>query len=176
MAQAAEVAAALERAREIFRRRPEAALHEDAPSVARWAGGLQVAASHPGGHQVRIDMPAELGGGGEFATGGWLLRSALAGCLATTIVMTAAEQGIAMDRVEVRATSRSDARGLLGMPGADGVAVNPGPQGLQLEVIVAAAGVDAQRLRELVEEADRRSAVSAAIRNGLLLPVRIEIA
>ena len=151
-------------------------MHEDAPSVALWTGGLRVVATHPNGNQVQTDMPTQLGGGGEHTTAGWLLRSALAACLATTIVMTAAQKGITLDRVEVRAASRSDARGLLDVAGADGEAVNPGPQDLRLEVVIAAAGVPAEQLRSLVEEADRRSAVAAAVRNGLMLPVRIELA
>lgn len=175
MAQAAEIAAAVERAREAFRRRPEAAMHEDAPAVARWAGGVQVVTAHPNGQQVKTDMPVQLGGNGEHVTAGWLLRSALAGCLTTTIVMAAALRGIKLDRVEVRATSRSDARGLLGVPEADGTPVDPGPKDLQLEVLIAAAGVPAEQLRALVDEADAHSAVSAAVRNGLLRPVRVEI-
>lgn len=175
MAQAAEIAAKIERAREAFRRRPEAAMHEDAPAVARWAGGLQVVASHPNGQEVRTDMPVELGGGGEYGTGGWLLRSALASCLTTTIVMVAAVRGVALRSVEVRASSRSDARGLLGVPAPDGKRVDPGPHDLQLEVNVAADGVAQADLRALVEEADALSAISAAVRNGRLRPVRIEI-
>lgn len=175
MAQATEIAAKIARAREAFRRRPEAAMHEDAPAVARWAGGLQVVATHASGQEVRTDMPAELGGTGEYATGGWLLRSALAGCMTTTIVMAAAMRGIVLRSVEVRASSRSDARGLLGVPAPDGARVDPGPHDLQLEVHVAADGVPAAELRALVQEADALSAISAAVRNGRLAPVRVEI-
>lgn len=175
MAQAAEIGAAIERAREAFRRRPEAAMHEDAPALARWVGGVQVAIAHPNGQQVQTDMPKQLGGSGEHVTAGWLLRSALAGCLTTTLVMAAAARGIALDRVEVRASSRSDARGILGVATADGMRVDPGPHDLQLEVHIAAAGVPAEQLRALVQEADALSAVSAAVRNGLMHPVRVEI-
>lgn len=176
MAQAKEIAAAIERTREAFRRRPEAAMHEDAPAVARWTGGVQVRTSHPEGHQVCTDMPTALGGSGDHPTAGWMLRAALANCLATTIVMAAAVRGIVLDRVEVRASSQSDARGLLGVPAPDGMRVDPGPRDLQLQVHVAAAGVPADTLRALVQEADALSAVSAAVRNGLMHPVRVEIA
>jgi uncharacterized OsmC-like protein len=60
-------------------------------------------------------MPSEVGGSGDQVTPGWLFRAGLASCAATRIAMAAAAEGIELATLEVRASSRSDTRGLLGM-------------------------------------------------------------
>ena len=52
--------------------------------------------------------------------------------------MAAAAEGIELAALEVRASSRSDARGLLGMAEADGAPVSAGPRDVQLHVRIAA--------------------------------------
>jgi len=121
-----EIASALERMKSVLRRRPSAGLHDDAPATARWENGTRVVAIHANGARVLTDMPGELGGSGDQVTPGWLFRAGLASCAATTIAMSAAAKGIEIAELEVKASSRSDTRGILGMTDADGAMVFAG--------------------------------------------------
>lgn len=172
---ARDIAVALQRVESVLLRRPEAGLHEDAPATARWDGGTRTVASHANGRQVLTDMPTEMGGSGDQVTPGWLFRAALASCAATRIAMSAASEGIELGTLDVLASSRSDARGLLGMADADGAEVRAGPCDVQLLVRISAPGVPAQRLRALVEESHRRSPVSCAAQEPLAVDLRIEV-
>lgn len=172
----AVVAEALARAKDVFGKRPSAALHDDAPGVARWDGGVRTVTCHPAGHEVATDMPSELGGAGGEVSPGWMVRAGIAACTATSIAMTAAMEGIELDVLEVRAESRSDTRGVLGLTEADGAAVYPGPMGLAMHVRIAAAGVSADRLRALVEQANARAPMSAIVRDALPMPLKITLA
>ncbi|MBC8058051.1 MAG: OsmC family protein, partial [Rhizobiales bacterium] len=134
-----DIATAMQRVEAILRRRPETGLHDDAPATARWEGGTRVVAHHANGTQMASDMPAELGGTGDHITPGWMFRAGLASCATTSIAMAAAAQGVALDALEVRASSRSDTRGFLGVPDVDGEPVPAGPQDLQLQVRIASA-------------------------------------
>lgn len=175
MARAAEPAETLERARDVFRRRPETAMQEDAPSVARWTGGLRAACTHPNGCSVATDMPAALGGPeAANVTAGWLLRSALAACAVTTIAIAALRRGIVLRQLEVRATSWSDTRGVLDMPPGDGGPFDAAPQDMRLHIVIAADGMAAEALRAFAEEAAGGSAVALALRRAL--PLRVEVA
>lgn len=167
------IADALARAAAVLEKRPGAGLHDDAPGLARWSGGVGVETSHPNGAQVLTDMPRELGGGGQQVSPGWMVRAGLAACAATTIAMIAAQEGVALGHLEVRADSRSDTRGLLGLAEVDGALVYPGPLDLTLTVTIAAPGVSPERLRALVEAAQTRAPMSAALRDAQALPVRI---
>ena len=169
-----DIAAAMQRAEKVFERRPEAGLHDDAPATARWQGGARFVATHPNGHQVRTDMPTELGGGGSEVTPGWLFRAGLASCAATSITMSAAAAGVALEVLEVHASSRSDTRGLIGMPGADGTPVYAGPHDVQLQVRIVARGIEPERLRALVQEAVGRSPVPSVLPNPTALALQID--
>lgn len=170
-----DIAAALQRVETVLRRRPEAGVHDDAPATARWERGMRVVASHANGTQLPTDMPGELGGSGDQVTPGWLFRAGLASCAATSIVMAAAIKGIALSALEVRAGSRSDARGLLGMAGADGETVYAGPGDVQLHVRIAADGVSPERLRALVEDGLRCSPIPNAVQSATALGVHIDV-
>jgi organic hydroperoxide reductase OsmC/OhrA len=161
------IAAAMHRVESVLRRRPETGLHDDTPATARWQGGTRTASSHANGTQLQTDMPAELGGSGEQVTPGWLFRAAVASCLATCIAMRAADAGIELSALEVRASSRSDLRGLLGMKDATGEAVCAGPCEVQLVVRIKAHDVPAEQLRNLVEESHRCSPMPTALRNAV---------
>ena len=169
-----DLAAALERVEVVLRRRPEAGLHDDAPATSTWSGGTRIVASHPSGAQVLTDMPAELGGTGDKVTPGWLFRAGLASCAATSIVMQAASQGIELTALELRASSRSDTRGLLGMHEADGSTVSAAPGDLQLHVRIAADGVPAERLRALVEAGVRCSPIPSAVQQAMPIAMHID--
>jgi|SRR5580658_6725933 uncharacterized OsmC-like protein len=169
-----DIATAMLRVESVLKHRPAAGMHDDAPATARWRTGLRVAASHANGTQVLTDMPIELGGSGDQVTPGWLLRAGLASCLATRIAMSAAATGIELTFLEVLASSRSDARGLFGMVEASGKPVGAGPRDVQLLVRISAAGVSAERLQDFVEDSNRCSPVSAALRDEISVSLRVE--
>jgi uncharacterized OsmC-like protein len=170
------VAAALERAETVLRRRPDMGLHDDAPATARWESGTRIVASHANGTQVATDMPCELGGTGDQVTPGWMFRAGLASCAATSIAMHAAASGIALSALEVRASSKSDTRALLGLTEADGAPVPPAPCDMQLAVRIAAPGVAPERLQALVREACGRSPIPSAVQTALPVDLRVDIA
>lgn len=170
-----EVAAAIQRVKAALKRRPELGLHDDAPATARWESGTRIVASHANGTRMLTDMPGELGGTGDQVTPGWLFRAGVASCAATTIAMEAAAQGITLTTLEVRAASRSDTRGLLGVADADGVAVCAAPRDLTLHVRISAQGASADRLRALVRESQRCAPVPNAVENALPVALRIEV-
>ena len=170
-----DIASALRRVEATLKRRPQAGLHDDAPATAHWAGGLRVVTRHADGSEFTTDMPAEFGGRDDRPTPGWLFRAGLASCAVTRLAMAAAAEGIELDTLEVRACSRSDARGVFGLREPDGCIVPAGPAELRLEVRVGAAGVAPERLRALVEHSQRCSPVSQAARDALPLELRIEV-
>ena len=170
-----DIAASLQRVKSVFSRRPEAAVHDDAPGIVRWQGGLRFEATHQNGTRVWTDMPAEVGGTGDQVSPGWLARAGLAACTASCIALAAATEGIELETLEVKASSRSDARGMLGIATADRETVYPGPHDVQLHVRISARGVAPQRLRTLVEESNRRAPITAAFKTALEVSLHIEI-
>jgi uncharacterized OsmC-like protein len=170
-----DIAAALQRVKTVLQRRPEMGLHDDAPATARWERGTRVVSSHANGTRMSTDMPGELGGTGDQVTPGWLFRAGLASCAATRIAMGAAQEGIELTTLEVKASSRSDTRGLLGMPDSSGAQVFAGPSDVELHVRIAANGVAPQRLRDLVEQSQRCSPIPNAVESVVLVALRIEV-
>jgi uncharacterized OsmC-like protein len=170
-----EIAAAMQRVESVLKRRPEVGLHDDAPAIARWESGTRVVSNHTNGTQLLTDMPTELGGSGEHVTPGWLVRAGLASCLATRIAMGAAAAGFELARLEVTATSRSDARGIFGISDASGALVCAGPRDVKVLVRIAASGVPPERLRALVEDCNRCSPMSAALRDAVPVTLSIEL-
>jgi len=170
-----DLALALQRAESVLRRRPDLGLHDDAPATARWVSGTRTIASHANGTEMATDMPGELGGSGDQVTPGWLFRAGLASCAATSIVMAAAAQRIELTALEVRATSRSDTRGLLGMSDANGERIRAAPTDVGLHVRIAARGVEPARLRALVDDGCRCSPIPGAVANALPVDVAVDI-
>jgi organic hydroperoxide reductase OsmC/OhrA len=170
-----DIAAAMHRVEAILQRRPDVAVHTEAPATARWEGGTRIVASHANGVQMETEMPAELGGAGNEVnvTPGWLFRAGFASCAATCIAMGAAAQGLELASLEVTAKSRSDLRGLLGMKDADGTPLYAGPRDVELVVRIRAPGVAPDRLRAMVEEGYRCSPISSAVASAM--PVELSI-
>jgi uncharacterized OsmC-like protein len=165
---------ALQRVHAVLQRRPETGLHEDGPATVRWSGGVRMVASHANGAQVPTDMPSELGGTGDQVTPGWLFRAGLASCAATSIVMSAAAEGMELTSLEVKATSRSDTRGLLGMRDAEGRPVRPGPCEVRLAVRIGVPGVAPELVRMMVEAALSRSPIPDALRSATPMGLQID--
>lgn len=171
-----DIATAWRRMESVLRRRPEFGLQDDAAATARWDAGTRVSCSHANGHSVLTDMPAELGGSGDQVSPGWLVRAGLASCAATGIAMVAATKGIALTALEVVVSSRSDARGFLGLVDTNGVVVDAGPQDLRMLVRIASCQATAEVLRALVHESQRNSPVTSSMQNAVPVDLQIDIA
>jgi uncharacterized OsmC-like protein len=169
-----QIQAALRRVEAVLTRRPEAGAHEDEPATARWMEGLRVAVSHGNGAHFQTDMPAEVGGGGQEVTPGWFFRAGVASCAVTSIVLTAAAEGVELTQLQVRVESRSDARGFLGMIGADGAPVPAQPEALRLRIRMSARDATPERQRALVERALGRSPIPCAVAHAVPLAIEIE--
>ena len=170
-----QIAASMERAASVLRRRPQAGVGEDSAATARWGGGLRTSVHSDAGHSVATDMPVELGGEAGAVAPGWLLRAGLASCALTRIAMAAAVEGIALQTLEVRATSRSDARGMLAVPELDGRAVPAGPLAMELHVRIGAPGFSAERLRVLVASITGCSPVTCAVEQPLPVALHVDV-
>jgi len=169
-----DVAKALHRVESVFRRRPQAGLHDDALATARWERDTRVTAIHANGISVPTDMPTEFGGSGDQVSPGWLFRAGLASCAATCIVFRAAAAGIELNELEIVAASRSDSRGLLAMNDANGNAVCSATRDLELRIRIVARGVSGEQLRSLVQAGLEISPVYAALRGAVPIGVHID--
>ncbi len=165
----AEIAEAIERTRNALAADRNAGPSPDRPATAVVEDGLRVRVEGPDGWSVVSDMPPPVGGAGSAPTAGWILRAAWAACDATAIAMRAAELGVVLTHLEVVAESESDFRGLLGVGGD----VPAGPVSARMRVRIAADGTEPDRLREIVDWADRHSPVGDALRRSV--PVEIEV-
>ena len=170
-----QVAAAIERVSKVLRRKPQAGLHEDTAATACWSGGLRTSVHSDTGRSVATDMPTEIGGNDSAMTPGWLVRAGLASCTVTRIAMAAAAEGIALQTLEARATTVSDARGVLALPEADGSPVPAGPLEVMLQVRIGAPGVPAERLRALVQWTAGCSPVTNAFERALPVALQVEV-
>lgn len=169
------IAAAIREKQAYLRLHPETGDHPAAPASARWAGGLRVVTSHANGIQVQTDMTTDLGGTGDQVPGAWLMRAGLASCVATSIVRSAALEGINLGKLEVEVNSRSDARGVFDVPDVDGKPVYVGPHYFGLAVKIGAAGVPDDRLRGLVQHGLQHSTVAATIQNARPIDLQITL-
>ena len=169
------ISKAVQRVRNVLSRHPEAGIHADEPAIARWGQGLRVVCTHANGTQISTDLPAEIGGTGDQVTPGWLMRAGLASCVATRIAVGAAADGILLTRLEVSATSTSDARGLFGMTTDLGEPITAGPREVRLEVRIGASGVPRERLQAIIDENYHCSPVYAALENAVPVVLQIEI-
>jgi uncharacterized OsmC-like protein len=150
-------------------------MHADEPAVARWEQGLRVVSRHANGAHIATDLPRELGGQGDGVTPGWLLRAALASCLATRIAVEAAARELVITQLEVVAASESDARGLFGMTNDAGERIPAGPRAVQLRVRVAAPNVAVETLRTMIEDSYSCSPVQSAVERAVPVSLRIDI-
>lgn len=170
------IAAAVKRVQSAFQRRPDIAIHDDTPAVARWVSGTRVVARHADGVEVATDMPTELGGTGDQVTPGWLFRAGIASCAATSITLAAASAGIELTALEVHVGSRSDARGLLGMSEPDGEPVFAGPFDVELRVTLAAAASTPEDLERLVAHCLGHSPVPSALVKAIPFALHVNVA
>ncbi|HET7010420.1 MAG TPA: OsmC family protein [Anaerolineales bacterium] len=143
---------------EHFTANPADARGEDKPARAILQSGLRIRVEGPGSWSVLTDMPPALGGEGSAPSPGWLRRAAQAACEATMIAIRAAQEGIALQSLEVTIQSVSDDRGMLGLADA-----NAGPIESSALVVISAEGVSADKLRSIVEWGEAHSPVTDAL-------------
>lgn len=148
---------------------PNEARYRDSHARARLGAGLRVEVVGPGGERVRTDMPKGIGGTANTPSPGWLLRAAVASCVASLIGIRAAMLDIPLDDVDVVVDSESDDRGILGLD--DSIAA--GALSVRIEVMVAAAGVDRATVDEVVRWAVAHCPVADTVRRAV--PVELVI-
>lgn len=165
----ADIKGSIESAISYLTDHPDEVRYTDSVATATMGDDLRVTVE--GGHGTIVtDMPKGVGGRAELASPGWLLRAAVASCVATVIGMEAARADVDLSELVVEVDSESDDRGILGMdPDTDA-----GPASMSIRITTAASGTDAQRLREVVATgADRCPVCDAAKRS---VDVSVEIA
>jgi uncharacterized OsmC-like protein len=151
---------------------PDEARYTDSFARATLGEALRVEVEGPGGLRLVTDMPAGIGGREEERSPGWLYRASLASCVATTIGMEAARQGVTLRSLEVEVDSESDDRGILGMDDA----VPAGPLSTRIRVRASADGVNQGRLREVLERGAARCPVCDATKRAIDVSLEIETA
>lgn len=150
---------------------PDECRYTDKAATTVVEEGLRCRAAGPDGATLISDMPKAIGGGGSAPSPGWLLRAALANCDATVMAMRAAQLGVTLTTLEVTVDSESDDRGLLGMDEA----IPAGPLSVRTRIRIGADGVEAERLREIVQWAEAHSPVGDAINRAVPMQVEVEV-
>jgi len=150
---------------------PEKCRATDPPAVAVLEEGLRCRATAPDGTVIVTDMAKGIGGGAAAPSPGWYARAALATCDTTVIAMRAAVLGITLSRLEVTVDTETDRRGLLGMDDA----VPPGPLSVRVRVKIAADGVDAEVLREIVRWTERHSPVGDLFQRAVQTAIEVQV-
>ncbi len=148
---------------------PAEARYRDRPARAVLRSGLVVDVAGPGDEAATTDMATSVGGTGSAPSPGWLLRAAMASCVATLIAMRAATLDVDLDSLAVTVDSESDDRGLLGIEPSPPA----GPLSARVAVSVRAPGADAATVRAIVEWGVEHSPVGDALRRAV--PTEIEI-
>lgn len=161
----------IEKAVKFLAEHPEEARYTDSFARAVLGESLRVVVEGPTDESLVTDMPQGVGGRGEGPSPGWLFRAALASCVASTIGMQAAREGVVLTNLEVEVDGESDDRGILGMdPGAP-----VGPISTRIRINGRAEGVDPDRLRELMERGAARCPVCDATKRAIEVSTEIEV-
>jgi uncharacterized OsmC-like protein len=165
-----DVKESIENAINYLSEHPDEARYTDSFARARLGDALRVDVEGPDGLRITTDMPGGVGGRGEEPSPGWLFRAALASCVATTIGMEAAREGVALRSLEVEVDSESDDRGILGMDET----VPAGPLSARIRVRAAADGVDQVRVRDILDQGAARCPVCDATKRAVDVSLEIE--
>lgn len=119
---------------------------------------------------VADEMPGD-GGAGLGPDPGVLVRAGLGSCLAMGYVLWAARLDIPLDSVEVKVEADYDARGMFGVDDS----VPPGWGAVRYTTVISSPAPP-ERLRELVETADRHSPILDDLRRALPVTGELRIA
>jgi uncharacterized OsmC-like protein len=148
---------------------PDEARYTDSFARATLGEALRVKVEGPDGLRIATDMPSAIGGLETEPSPGWLYRAAIASCVASTIGMEAAREGVDLRSLQVEVDSESDDRGILGMDES----VPAGQLSTRVRVRIEADGEEA-RLRELVERGASRCPSYDATRRAVDVSLEIE--
>jgi uncharacterized OsmC-like protein len=124
--------------------------------------------THASAWTYDADHPAVLVGEDHGPTPVEYVLHALASCLASGLANIAAARGVNLDEVTATVEGDIDLRGILGLSGD----VRNGFQ--QIAVRFALRGDDADKLRAVVEQSRRRSAVYDLLTNGVPISIEVE--
>ncbi|HVF08668.1 MAG TPA: OsmC family protein [Actinomycetota bacterium] len=165
-----DIRGSIERAVEYLTEHPEEARYTDSTATAVLGEDLRVEVHGPGTERLVTDMPSGIGGRGEEPSPGWLLRAATASCVATTIAMQAAREGVSLTSLKVVVDSESDDRGILGMDET----VPAAPLSTRIRVSAGADG-PADHLRDVIERGAARCPVCDATKRAVAVSLEIEV-
>ncbi len=166
-----EIGEAIENAVRYLSEHPDEARYTDPFARATLGEALRAEVEGPNGLRLVTDMPAGIGGREEEPSPGWLYRAAIASCVASTIGMEAAREGVIIRSLQVEVDSESDDRGILGMDEA----VPAGQLSTRVRVRAAADGVEEGPLRELLERGAGRCPSLDATRRAVDVSLEIEM-
>jgi uncharacterized OsmC-like protein len=166
----AEIRESIDNAVRYLSKHPDEARYTDSYARATLGEALRVEVEGPNRERIVTDMAAGVGGRAEEPSPGWLLRAAIASCVASTIGMEAAREGVALESLEVEVDSESDDRGILGMDEA----VPAGPLSTRIGIRARADGVEEGRLRELLARGAGRCPVCDATKRAVHVSLEIE--
>jgi uncharacterized OsmC-like protein len=149
-----------------FEEQPEKARSK--PTVKASADGSQ-AAMEAGPFSLRADLPEPIGGTNQAPSPTALLLSALAGCAVVFIRDTLAPQlGVRVEAVEATAQCEADARGLLGMDGAE-----PDLQSIRLDIRVQSPD-GAGEVQKIYEAWQERCPIYLALTKAMDVSLNME--
>ncbi len=160
MAEATELKAILARSMRELRDDP-AAGKGTATTTVRVHDGLTCDIADGAWRLVADEMPRD-GGAGLGPDPGVFVRAGLGGCLAMGYVMWAAYLGVPIDGVEVVVEADYDAHGMFGIDDA----APPGWTAVRYTATIASPAAP-ERVRTLVETADRYSSVLDVLRRAI---------
>lgn len=166
-----DIATAIGGAREYLTANPAEARYRDGGATATVEDGLRVRVSGADGASLVTDMVKGIGGGGTAPSPGWILRAAYASCVATFIVMRAAEHGLDMSDLTVTVDSESDDRGILDLDPS----VPAGPLSVRVAVTAAAAATDESTIRAIVDHGIRHCPVHDAVARAVPVEIVVDV-
>lgn len=163
-----DIKASIESAVAYLTEHQDEARSTDSLATATLGDDLRAEVRGPNGESTITDMVTSIGGRGEAPSPGWLLRAAVASCVATVIGMEAARDGVALERVEVDVDSESDDRGILGIDAE----VPAGPLSMSVRVRIE-GDADEATLRAIAERGAARCPICDAVKRAV--PVSVEV-
>ena len=168
MREAKDLKATLERARKAVELRPTIG-RGTATTVVKVRSGVTCDIEDGPWKLVADEMPGD-GGAGLGPDPGVLGRSALGACLAMGYVMWASRMDIPLDNVEVTVEADYDAAGMFGIDDS----VPPGWQAMRHRVEISSPAPE-ERIRELIDFADRHSSLLDCFRRAVPVSGEIKI-
>jgi uncharacterized OsmC-like protein len=166
-----EIKESIENAVSYLLEHPDEARYTDSWARATLDRELRVEVEGPVGERIITDMPEGVGGRAEEPSPGWLYRAALASCVASTIGMEAAREGVSLISLEVEVDSESDDRGILGMDPE----VPAGPLSTRIRIRGRADGGEDPSLLEALERGAARCPVCDATKRAVTVTVEMEV-